>query len=111
MFARISAVAARRTSGWIGIIVPALYAGIVIAVTVLVAAVLLFADDPGFIAIWLVFVTFPLSGVSLTLAEMVGELPEPLDMTMFFVATTGVGLLQAWLLRLLVRGRRVPVSG
>ncbi|WP_375539138.1 SCO4225 family membrane protein [Actinomadura sp. J1-007] len=76
----------------------------------MVAAVLMFAEDPGFIGIWLVFATLPLSAVALALTEMAGELPRPFDMAVFFVATTGVGLVQAWVLRLLVRGRRVPVS-
>ncbi|KAB2344798.1 SCO4225 family membrane protein [Actinomadura rudentiformis] len=124
MFRRLSQAAAARSTGWFGIIVPAVYATLVIAVTLVVLADSLFVahDDASLMGVWLILVTLPLSGASLSglsgLESLLGEMPQPLKSVLFYLATTGVGLVQAWLLRLATRGRlresdvrsRVPVS-
>ncbi|QXJ24150.1 hypothetical protein AGRA3207_005414 [Actinomadura graeca] len=106
MFTHLSAAAARRRSGRLGIVLPGGYAALVIAVTLVVAAVGLFSDDPGFVGIWLALVSAPLSIPALWLTDLLGEVSQPVDQALFFLSTTGAGLAQAWLLRLLVRGRR-----
>ncbi|MEU8343196.1 hypothetical protein SAMN05443665_1015119 [Actinomadura meyerae] len=70
----------------------------VLAVSAVVLAVMLFSDDPGFIGVWLIFVTSPLSILGMLAVFPFGELPGPLDTALFFAATTGPGLVQAWLL-------------
>ncbi len=82
----------------IRLVLAAGYTVAVLAVSAVVLGVMLFSDDPGFIGVWLVFVTSPLSVLGITLIMPLGELPDPLDIAVFFAATTGPGLLQAWLL-------------
>jgi hypothetical protein len=88
----------RGPAGRVRLVVAALYTAAVVATSLMVLAVLLFSDDPGFIGVWVILVTAPLSVVGLSLLEMFGSPPEPFDSLLFFVATTGAGLLQAWLL-------------
>ncbi|GAA2622410.1 hypothetical protein SMC26_38590 [Actinomadura fulvescens] len=111
MFRRLSAAAAARSTGWFGIIVPAVYALLVIAVALVVLVDNLFLDheDASLSAVWLILVTAPLSGVLLSglagLEGLVGELPQPLGTGLVYLLTIGAGLVQAWLLRLATRGR------
>ncbi|MFI0448257.1 SCO4225 family membrane protein [Actinomadura sp. 6N118] len=111
MFRRLSEAAAARSTGWFGIIVPAVYATLVVVVTLVVLADSLFVDheDASLIGVWLVVVTLPLSGASLLglsgLESLLGDMPQALDTVLFYLSTTGIGLVQAWLLRLATRGR------
>ncbi|MFG1998068.1 SCO4225 family membrane protein [Spirillospora sp. NPDC048911] len=111
MFKRLSRAAAARSTGWLGIIVPAAYAALVIVVTLVVIADRVFVDheDASLIGVWLIAVTLPLSGAGLLalagLEGIFGEMPGPLGFALFIVATTGPGLAQVWLLRLVTRGR------
>ncbi|WP_433476875.1 SCO4225 family membrane protein [Spirillospora sp. CA-142024] len=98
MPSRYFSFAARGPAGRVRLVVAALYTATVIATSLMVLAVVLFADDPGFIGIWLILVTSPLSMVALYLIDLLGHPPEPFDGILFFAATIGAGLLQAWLL-------------
>ncbi|MFI6517299.1 SCO4225 family membrane protein [Spirillospora sp. NPDC050679] len=102
---RLSAYASRRRNGWIGIVIPGVYAALVLVAAVAVTAVLVFSDDPGFVGIWLFIPTLPLS--ILPLALLPTDSPGPLGTALVIAATAGAGLVQAWLLHLLLRGRRV----
>ncbi|WP_433331969.1 SCO4225 family membrane protein [Spirillospora sp. CA-294931] len=104
MFSRLSVLAKRRRHGWLGIAVPGAYLALVLVTTGVVAAVHVFADDPGFIGVWLILVTSPLSMVPLMMVD--GDLPGPLNVIFFYGATTGSGLVQAWLLWVLARGKK-----
>ncbi|MGI5325886.1 SCO4225 family membrane protein [Actinomadura nitritigenes] len=73
------------------------YAAAVTVATGIVLAADLFADDPGFIGVFLILATAPLSMVSLYLLDF-GEMPQALANILFYVATTGSGVLQTWLL-------------
>ncbi|MGI5167510.1 SCO4225 family membrane protein [Spirillospora sp. CA-253888] len=105
MFQRLSAYASRRRNGWLGIVIPGAYAALVLVAAVAVTAVVLFSDDPGFVAIWLFIPTLPLS--ILPLALLPDEPSGPLGGALLIVTVTGAGLVQAWLLHLLLRGGRV----
>ncbi|WP_131738956.1 SCO4225 family membrane protein [Actinomadura roseirufa] len=111
MFARIAARAARRQNGRMGIIVPGAYAVLIIAVTLTVLAVDLFADDPGFSGVWLILVTLPLSAAPLALVPGPSGAYSLFYHVLFYVVTAGAGLLQAWILHVLIRGRRVAPHG
>jgi hypothetical protein len=102
MFTRRSA-AKRPRPGRFAVIVVGGYATLVIAVTVLVAAVEIFAADPGFIGVWLILATQPLCSLFLLITPT--DLPEPWNHITFYLSTTGAGLLQAWLLWRLAGGR------
>ncbi|MFA1548723.1 SCO4225 family membrane protein [Actinomadura chokoriensis] len=90
--------AERSPADRVRLVLAAVYAAIVVVTSAVVLAVILFADDPGFIGIWIIFVTSPLSALGLIAIEPLGTLPEPFDTILFFTVTTGAGLVQAWLL-------------
>jgi len=95
--------AERPRPGRFAVVVIGGYVTLVIAATVLVAAVEIFAADPGFIGIWLIFATQPLC--TLFLLILPTDLPGPWNHITFYLSTTGAGLLQAWILWRLARGR------
>ncbi|MFA1543361.1 SCO4225 family membrane protein [Actinomadura monticuli] len=90
--------AGRGTADRIRLVLAALYAATVLVTTAVVLVVTLVADDPGFIGVWVVFVSCPLSMLGLLATQPFGDLPEPLGTIVFFAVTTGAGLVQAWIL-------------
>ncbi|KAB2368237.1 SCO4225 family membrane protein [Actinomadura montaniterrae] len=89
---------ARGTAYRVRLAIAVGYAAAVTVATGVVLAADLFADDPGFIGVWLILVTAPLSLVALALFELPGEMPQAVTNVLFYVATTGAGVIQAWLI-------------
>jgi hypothetical protein len=89
---------ARGTADRVRLAVAIGYGAAVAVTTGIVLAADLFADDPGFIGVFLILVTAPLSMVTLYLFDFFGEMPQALTNVLFYVATTGAGALQTWLL-------------
>jgi hypothetical protein len=88
----------RSTADRVRLAVAVAYAAVVIVTTGIVLGADLFADDPGFIGVWLILVTAPLSMIALSVFELFGEMPQALGNVLFYVATTGAGAIQAWLM-------------
>ncbi|MBD2896121.1 hypothetical protein ABT299_15045 [Spirillospora sp. NPDC000708] len=88
---------ARGTADRVRLAIAIGYGAAVTVTTGIVLAADLFADDPGFIGVFLILATAPLSMVSLYLLDF-GEMPQALTNVLFYVATTGSGALQTWLL-------------
>jgi hypothetical protein len=85
------------------------YALLVIAVAV-DAWIELQTDESGLTALGLVLVTLPLGPMASGLADMVlGDTAEGLKPTLPLLLMTASGLLQAWLLWLITRGRRTSL--
>lgn len=109
IFSRLAGTAARRQFGRLALAVAGAHATLVLTAAATVALVVLFADDPGFIGIWLIFAALPLSLPVLWLTETLipGDGPTgPLALLTFGVPCTAAGLFQSWLLWVVLRGPR-----
>ncbi|WP_116021191.1 SCO4225 family membrane protein [Thermomonospora umbrina] len=109
LFTRLATAARRRERGVPALVVSGLYAALVLGTAVFVEAVVLFSEDPGFVGVWLVLVTLPLSTFVLGLTTVLvpdggGGILESL--VLFTIPCAAVGLLQSWLLWRVFRGRR-----
>ncbi|WP_018654355.1 SCO4225 family membrane protein [Actinomadura flavalba] len=99
---KLREIARRYRFGAPAMIIAGGYAVLVALVALGTIAVLLFAEDTDFAGIYLILVTLPIAfPVSLL----------PLDGNAMFVAFTAGGFVQAWLLWLVLRGRRAVTPG
>ncbi|QKG22497.1 SCO4225 family membrane protein [Actinomadura verrucosospora] len=88
----------RTPAEWVRLAVAASYGTAVLVTTAIVLGYDLFADDPGFIGVWLILITSPLSMVGMYLLEFLGDMPDALGTFVLYAMTTVSGALQTWLL-------------
>jgi hypothetical protein len=105
---RLTLAVSRRRHGWPAIAVSGAHAALVLATAAVVSAVVLFAEDPGFIGVWLAFVCLPLSLPVLWLTDLLtpGDPTGLVALVMFAVPCVVAGLFQSWLLWIALRGPR-----
>lgn len=104
---------ARYRYGWLAFSLAGLYSALVIATATMVALVWTFAEDPGFVAIWLILLTAPLSLLYWGMYDLLfpPDATGPFVTVAFYSYSLTAGFVQAWLLWRLFRGRRLdPVA-
>lgn len=105
IFTRAASTAARYSSGKPALIVATIYSALVAVAAVVVVSVLLLADDPGFIGIWLLLVSQPTSLLLVEFTEPLGLDGAP-GAAVMVTLCVAAGFAQAWMLWRLFRGRR-----
>lgn len=102
----MASTAAHHEFGRAALTIAGIYATLVLGAGAVVAAVVLLSDDPGLVGVWSIIVSAPTSFLFLWLTEPV-RLPGPLALAGFEALCIGAGLLQAWAMWRVFRGRRI----
>ncbi|HEX2313174.1 MAG TPA: hypothetical protein VHJ17_05545 [Thermomonospora sp.] len=107
---RLKSIAARHHNGRLALAVSGAYTVVVQGTNLAVIAFMLLADDPGFVAVWAVFVSLPLSLPGLFVSSQIfppDDLPDAVDLLALMGPCVAAGAFQAWVLWVLLRGRRL----
>ncbi|WP_157407904.1 SCO4225 family membrane protein [Actinomadura atramentaria] len=91
------AFAERSPFDRVRLVVAVAYAALVLAVALMVLAVETFSADPGFVGVWLVFVTSPTSLLIMPALALFDDLPIVFGQIAFYVVALSAGTFHTWL--------------